>query len=479
MRARRAGPVASAAVILGLLALGCGGDGAQDADAGGMADGGAPGDTVVDPDAHEPGALSDPLSMPAEPLWDSDAFTSSAACEGCHATHYEQWSTSGHAYAMVDPVFRALVGVRQSDFGGQEDRFCTQCHTAIGTRAGECDPGFRFEDLSPIALEGVTCVACHQVTDLERPYNSGHVLTPGAAMGGPLADAAGNDFHESRYAPLMDESRFCAGCHDVLETNGLNLERPYAEWLQSPAEVAGRTCQSCHMPKYDGTAAAGAGPREGLHSHRFGGVALPLLEGFVPDETVATLDEEIEALLGSAASLELTTPSAVIAGTQLDLLVTITNHIDGHYLPTGTTFLRQLWLELTATDSEGRVLYRTGHLDDGGDLRDHWSPEDPYGDADLITLTSRFVDQDGDPVLFPWRASEHLTNAVPPLHQRTYTLFVPVPADVASPIEVQARLRFRSVAPYLLRALDLAELLPRVVIRELADDGASVDVTQP
>ncbi len=481
------GGIARMVYLCALVALcapacdtGDGSGGAVDAGATDAGGSGTQGDSTAGSDLPAVGPLSDPLSMPAEPLWESADFASATECKGCHTTHYEEWSTSNHAYAMVDPVFRALVAVRQDDFGGEEDRFCTQCHTAIGTRAGECDPGFRFEDLSPRALEGVTCVACHQVTEVNRPYNSGHVLDPGAAMGGPLADPAGNDFHESRHAPFMEESRFCGGCHDVLETSGLNLERPYEEWLESPAAVSGQTCQGCHMPTYAGVAGAGAVAREGLHSHRFGGVALPLLEGFLPDEdTEAAIDADIDELLGSAAGLELAAPSAVGAGTQLDVLVTITNKIDGHYLPTGTTFMRQLWLELTATDSEGRVLYRTGDLDGDGDLRDHWSAEDPYGDADLITLTSSFVDQDGEPVLFPWRASEHLTRAVPPLYQRTYTLFVPVPDDVAGPIHIDARLRFRSVAPYLLRALGLTELVERLVIRELAADAVAVDVSGP
>ena len=77
----------------------------------------------------------DPLSMPAEPLWSSARFRSAETCRACHPDHYAEWRTSMHAYAMIDPVFRGLVQVRQRDFGGERDAFCTQCHSAIGTRS--------------------------------------------------------------------------------------------------------------------------------------------------------------------------------------------------------------------------------------------------------------------------------------------------------------------------------------------------------
>lgn len=432
----------------------------------------------LDAASGAPGTVHDPLSMPAEPTLDPAAFQSAQVCAACHPNHHDQWSTSAHAYAMVDPVFQALVRIRQTDLEAREDQFCTQCHSAIGTRGGECVSGFDFAALSPIVMEGVTCESCHRFTELARPYNSGHVLDPKAPIAGPLANPIHTDAHESRHEPLMTESVFCAGCHDVVETSGLDLERPYAEWLESPAGAAGRPCQSCHMPATKAPVANG-GPEREAHSHRFLGVEIPLLPGFVPDaQTRAVLDADVEALLGTAAALSLDAAESVSAGAQMDVLVTITNRIDAHSLPTGTTFLRQLWLELTALDSEGRVLYRTGDLDEHDDLRNIWSELDPFGDPDLIVLTSRLVDADGDPVLFPWRASEHVTSSIPPLHSRTYTLFVPIPADVAGPVTVEARLLFRSVGPFLLRALGLAGLAEDLPVRVLAVATTSATVDE-
>ena len=60
----------------------------------------------VDPPPLPPEGFHDPLSMPEAPTVDPAAFTSATVCQGCHPTHYAEWTTSRHAYAMKDPVFR-------------------------------------------------------------------------------------------------------------------------------------------------------------------------------------------------------------------------------------------------------------------------------------------------------------------------------------------------------------------------------------
>lgn len=438
--------------------------------------GGCPEPPVVYPDAlPEAGNVHEPLGMPQEPTLNPADFPTSDQCVDCHPNHVAQWRTSSHAYAMVDPVFRALVMQRQQDLNGTQDQFCTQCHSAIGTRGGECVEGFTFEDLSPVVLEGVTCVACHTATTIVRPFNSGHQLDPSAGFGGPIADPMTSPFHDSRHEPMFETSEFCAGCHDVIETSGLELERPFAEWIQSPSFGEEQTCQDCHMPSSQGQAAVG-GPERTVNAHTFVGVGLPLLDDFMSAEDFANKDAAVEALLATAAEIELVTPSSTAQDTQFDLLVTMRNKIDGHNLPTGTTFIRQVWLDVQVTDGEGRVLYRTGDLDDNGDLRDVWSALDPFGDPDLVTLSSRLVDELGEPTLFPWRATEHIASSLPPHHERTVTLFIPVDAQAAGPLTVEARLQFRSMPPYLLRALGLAGYVDRLKVRTIAEASATVDV---
>ncbi len=427
------------------------------------------------PDAWELLPVHDPLSMPSEPTLDPGAFSSSDRCASCHVEHAREWGTSMHAYAMVDPVFRALVMVRQTDFAGTQDQFCVQCHSAIGTRGGEISAGFSFEALSPIVQEGVTCVSCHQVTELARDHNSGHVLDPDSPMRATITDPVASSRHGSAHSPLHGTSEFCGGCHDIVEVSGLSLERPYEEWLSAPASAEARNCQSCHMPEVS-RAVAPTGPVRTSHSHRFLGVDLPLAEGFATPEETAAIREDVQTLLRGAADLRITTPPSVRAGRTLDLVVDIESLLDGHALPTGSTFIRQLWLEVIVRDGSGRIVYETGTLDADGDLRDHWSARDPYGDADLVSLSSSLTNADGEPELFPWRAVEHFRRTLEPRHTRTVTLFVPVPLPMEGPLTVSARLRFRSHPPYLLRALGLDELIARVEIHDIDEASSTVEV---
>lgn len=396
----------------------------------------------------------DPLSTPEEPTLSPSDFARASSCENCHPNHYAEWQSSPHAWAMRDPLFQALVRVRQQDLEGTQDAFCVQCHSAIGTRGGEITPNFSFDTLSDITMEGVTCESCHKVSALVRPYNSGHQLDPQGPMHGGLEDPQSNSVHQSSYSPLFETAPFCAGCHDVSEVNGLDLERPYAEWQQTPAAAEGRPCQNCHMPTVREAAATNAQVRD-RHQHGFVGVDLPLDSEIISEDERAALRADIEKLLASSASLSLAAPTSYQAGQQMDVQISVHNDIDAHSFPTGTTFLRQCWLEIIVQDDEGSILFSSGVLDENGDLKNRWSTLEPYGDPNLISFSSGFIDAVGQPTLFTHLAAEHNSNAIPALYTRTFTYFIPIPEGTTGPVSVSARLRFRQVGPFLLQALGL------------------------
>ncbi len=424
---------------------------------------------------------NDPLSAPLEPTVDPRYANSAQECETCHELHVEEWSQSLHAYAITDPVYRAIVQIRQDDLGGMEDRFCLQCHTTVGSRGGEVYAGFSFDDFSPIAQEGVNCVTCHKIDRVDRVNNAGHVLDLEGPMRGPIDDPEPSAFHESISSPLFqeDSSQLCGSCHDVVETTGLNLERPYEEYVESPAFEAGTRCADCHMPyKGDGPIVQGGKDRP-QHDHRFIGVDVPLQPGVLTPEQEQRLLEDTTRLLEGCVQLEVRVPEAVEHGDQLDVVLDVTNMIDAHNFPTGSTFVRQAWLEVIATDAVGNELYTTGTLDENGDLRNAFSTLDPYGDDDLIVFTSSFVDINGNPEIFSWKAQELWHNSLQPLHDRVFTLFVPTTEAAQGPITVSARIRFRTHGPYLLRALGLDDLVPRLHIVDIDVDQHEVELTAP
>ncbi|MCH7702977.1 MAG: cytochrome c family protein [Planctomycetes bacterium] len=473
-------------VMVGFLMVGCVSeltlvpDPTDQTDGADGTDGTEPGDSTDPTFLADPTAKFDPLSRPESPTLSPENFNSAKDCAGCHPTYVAEWENSMHAYATVDPVWRVLVDIRKAEFDGAQDQMCVQCHTAIGTRGGEVVPGFSWDDLSEISLEGVTCEACHKVSGMRRIYNSGHELDETGPLRGTIEDPVANSYHESEYSELFGQAKFCGGCHDIIDmARGLQLERPYEEFLASPAAKEGRNCQTCHMPTYTGKAAIIDGvPERTLHRHRFIGAEVALDESFTSDPEVrAMLREEVDNLLRTAAEITVEAAESVQAGQQLDLLVTVRNLIDAHNLPTGSTFLRQCWVAITVTDAEGNILYQTGHLDEDGDLRNYWSSADQFGDADLIEFGSRFIDETGNPTLFPWLAAEHISSALSPLYERTFTLFVPTTPDTVGPITIDAAVRFRPLPPFLLRALGAGALVENLVITNMDEATRTVEVT--
>lgn len=412
---------------------------------------GCPGEPTPVPVPTADERLHDPISMPLTPTVALADFAGAASCAGCHPEHHDAWSTSIHAYAMVDPVFQKLVAIRQADLETTEDRFCVQCHSTIGTRSGQLTEGFSFDDQPSVVMEGITCESCHKATTIERTHNAGHHLDGTAPIQG--ATGASSPGHATVANPALEESAFCGSCHDVYETDGLPLERPFAEWSSSPAAASGPTCQGCHMQ-----------PSDYGHDHRFVGVDIPLSEGFLNAEQRAEAIQASEDLLQGSAALTLDVRDLAPGGIA-SAEVTVTNRIEGHAFPTGSTFNRQVWIELIAR-ADGVPFYTTGTLDGNGDLQDYWSDEAPYGDPDLLTLGSGFTDAGGSPTLFSWHATDHTSTALQPRRTRTWTLFLPVPED-ATDVDIEARLLFRPLAPHLLRKLELGGLADRLPLYEV------------
>jgi hypothetical protein len=207
-------------------------------------------------------------------------------------------------------------------------------------------------------------------------------------------------------------------------------------------------------------------------------VDVPLTDGFVTEAELAELRGGVVALLRTSVTLDLDAPREAAQRTQIDLNVFIRNEIEGHSFPTGSTNIRQAWLQVTATDAEGNVLYRTGDLDDNGDLRDYFSELDRYGDADLVTFHSSFVDSNGVPELLSWRAAEHFTGAIPSLHDRAVTLFSPTDGAAPGPLRIDARVRFRTHPPHLLRRLGLMGLVEKLEVIDVDEQSVVVDITE-
>ncbi len=149
----------------------------------------------------------------------------------------------------------------------------------------------------------------------------------------------------------------------VLQTTFEEWQAYVADGERTPVRALG--CTECHMPvDGDGTepvidSAPGLLPKpeRSTRDHTFVGVDYDLdptryqVEG-APADALERVLEERQALLGSAASLEVV--DGGISGGVFTADVVVRNNLLGHDFPTGFAFARQFWLEVTAVTASGR-----------------------------------------------------------------------------------------------------------------------------
>jgi len=236
--------------------------------------------------------------------------------------------------------------------------------------------------ISEIAKNGVQCDYCHSITGAYAAYNAQFKYSPGngeenpGTKRGPFKDSV-SDYHKSEFSEFHTKSEICGTCHDVKHVRfGTWLETTYQEWQQSPYNRQGVQCQDCHMyqrpgfpstgstarVKNPGSAAADSVKRDHIFTHYFvgGNTAIP---GMEKNKTLMMMAEE---RLKNAVDIKID-PKA--DGNRIT--VRITNNGAGHYIPTGLTNVRQVWLKVIVKDSRGKVIYTTGVPDKKGYISDN------------------------------------------------------------------------------------------------------------
>jgi hypothetical protein len=353
----------------------------------------------------------------ALPDIDSSVFESTKGC-GCHPALQITWSESMHAKALTDPIFQheLELAIRATD--GALGPFCNSCHAPVAVMAGQLT-GLDHSSLAAVSAEAVTCDFCHQVSGAGRPGNASFEFASPDGTKRAQFDDAKSPVHETSFSEVHTKAEFCGMCHDVYHPfNDLPLEATYTEWLNGPYAAEGIVCQDCHMTPGPGVVypnpgkAAAFGPDPDhiyLMSWAGGNVALG----------ASDLAEE---RLQAAAQVSVKTPAYITPGSTDELEVIVTNVGAGHYLPTGLTELRQMWLEASATDDEGNVVMREEHrygLEFGNDDGEH---PVPLWEATVIAWDDR----------------------IPPRESRSYTYDLTMPESGAA--HVEAVLYYRSVS---------------------------------
>ncbi|WP_417910906.1 multiheme c-type cytochrome [Candidatus Electronema sp. PJ] len=319
-------------------------------------------------------------------------------CAGCHPQQYEDWQGSMHAQAFRDPIYLGELNLAVKAVGKEIARQCEGCHTAAAVVSGQIPEEFDFKKLSDLAKAGVSCDVCHSIkkhthweTPSHEPENGSYVLSPGrkdekTGQGirtkyGPFPDypGCGGGFHECVESPLHLRAELCGGCHQVFHyKEHTPLEHTYNEWKKSIYSVKGIQCQDCHMvdiETYKRSADTFQKPKRSEYRHYFNGANFTMyfLEELrakkMGDEKLAAnaknkFDMAV-ARLKAAADIEIT-PIYDDRGELSKVKVRVSNTRCGHALPTSLTNIRQMWLEVLATDEKGKVEVKSGFIQTEG-----------------------------------------------------------------------------------------------------------------
>ncbi len=277
----------------------------------------------------------------------------SQLCNACHQQITAAWAPSEHARAATNEWVLDLFSgtgtpggsagyVFRDTHDADDTGFCATCHAPL---ADALDPGNVFLDevTDAAALEGVSCLACHQIDSVDGDVNALHHLgnstyrfpddagfsSPEQFVWGPLDDVDFG-FMRASYAPFFETSELCASCHQYVNpTTGAPGQSTYEEWLASPYAQPGpghRECQDCHEPPSAApdVACEAQGlerPGDQVHAHDFIG------------STPTTL---ADAFLVQLVAAE--------AGGVVEVSVDVTNAGAGHAFPTGVSIRNGLLL---------------------------------------------------------------------------------------------------------------------------------------
>jgi tetratricopeptide (TPR) repeat protein len=426
-------------------------------------------------------------------------------CLKCHRDAYNGWFHSAHHFSSFNnPAYKFSVRETREvslkyDGNTKRSRWCAGCHDTVPFFSGKFDDPNYDIDNDPTAHAGITCTTCHAITNvnstigngdytIEEPLHYPFAFSDNAALqwvNNQLVKAK-PDFHKKTFLkPFHKSADFCSTCHKV----SLPMEvTHYKEWLRGqnhhdPFLLSGVSggnarafyypptakdrCADCHMsPQESGDFASrdldGDGKRK-IHNHLFpgGNTGLPWLltrEERLRDHVEGLRDatEKQAAFLKNkqlridlfalreSGSIDgkLLGPirpqlPALRPGEKYLLDVVVRTLGVGHVFPQGTADSNEIWVDVEAR-SGGKVIGRSGALtgpDETGPV-DEWSH---FVNVRMLDRNGNRVNRRNPQDIF----TPLYDHQIPPGAANVVHYELTLPKDLAAPIELRARLRYR------------------------------------
>jgi Tfp pilus assembly protein PilF len=406
-------------------------------------------------------------------------FVPAARCAQCHTDTHAQWRQSAHGNAFREPFYQKNV----KDIISQKDiahtRHCESCHNPAALFSGALTdkPAFRQR---PFDEDGVSCIACHSIQDVNRRGVGGYVMGEPALLvkedGTRLLEGVTDqqildDIPSHRRAmmrPVLKSPEFCGACHksqvprelndykflrafmvaDELQMSSFSKESPHPFYVRDK-----ETCNTCHMkpesaPLFDVSAKQGT-----IKSHRWAAAntAIPAFYKF--GEQLAAVTKALEAdVMGidifavhrrpeGADAEELIAPLnrssfKIERGDTLTADVVITNKNIGHSFPPELRDFYEAHVEFVVADaSTGKTLFRSGYIKPDGYLDESAHNYKTY----LVTPDGNFNDKH-----FIWKTRiVAQNNQIGSGRSDIARYRFQIPKDLADSVKITARLKYR------------------------------------
>jgi hypothetical protein len=272
-----------------------------------------------------------------------DDFSDPKQCGMCHKEIHQEWQQSLMSQSFTHPwdeveYFRLALpqALKLEKVAGVKSG-CIGCHAPLAYLAGDIPP--KPPSAGTRANEGVSCDICHSITGTteEVPYNFSYKINPGTVKYGIRRDSA-PQFHKVEYSAFIGSPELCATCHDEQSPYGAWVKETYREWKAGPYGKEGVRCQDCHMHYAPGKAASTGPERDDVAHHVFHG---------------PHFDQKLK---GSVDLALYSDKSEVKRGSKVVIRAALFNGKVGHYIPSGSSEERMLWVEVQARDSKGNVI---------------------------------------------------------------------------------------------------------------------------
>ncbi len=359
------------------------------------------------------------ISGTEAPVLSDQLFTDAAKCQRCHdnltdnqdqeVSFINLWSSTMMRFSFIDPLWRAKVRSETIRIPGLTDTIekkCVRCHSPMASEQATQDgaairlfeDGFASVDnlYHGLAMEGISCTLCHQVTEgpfsNDDPFSGNFEISDTRVAWGHFnPDYAAMMERSSGYLPEhtnhLGGSEFCAKCHDLftdyVDSKGVIVsepetmfpeQTPYLEWLESVFPDKNIQCQNCHMTLSKRTKIASTPnrtrTRPNVQRHTFyteNTVMLSIIDSLAQDLglDLPDLDDAInngQEYLSSAGSIDI--EDVTLQQTTLTVSLRVVNDA-GHKLPTSIP-VRRIFIHLSVYGTDGEILFSSGDVDSDG-----------------------------------------------------------------------------------------------------------------